>query len=262
MLPFLQDIWRPVLEITVISILFYQLFRLIQGTRGVQLIKGVVLVLLLFFIVQQLKLDTITWLLTKIVPVAVIAILVIFQPELRWALERLGRKSFFSSTDTEEKLLDIITEAASLLARKRIGALIAIEAEVGLKNYIETGVRLDAQVSQELLVSIFNPKGPLHDGGVILEGDRVAAAACLFPLAQQQRLSRALGTRHRAAIGLTEETDSVVVVVSEETGGISLARDGKITRDLDRVRLKRILENLLLVHKEKHSSKLKKVVIK
>ncbi|MBI1870614.1 MAG: TIGR00159 family protein [Chlamydiae bacterium] len=245
-LPSFPSLWRPVLEIGVMAVFFYYLFRYIRGTRAVQVLKGLIILIVIFFLAQRLRLETVNWLLTKVFPVAVIALIILFQPELRRVLASLGGNPFLPSLGRSEGVLDKIVEAGHILSKRRIGALIAIEDEVGLKNYIESGVKVDAVVSTELLMTLFHPKTPLHDGGVIIEGDHVAAAACLFPLTQQPNIEKSMGTRHRAALGLTEETDAVVIVVSEETGKITVAMDGKFSGNLDQDRLKEVLRARLI----------------
>lgn len=243
---FLSKMWRPVLEITVLTVFFYYLFGLIRGTRAVQVLKGLIILLVIFFLAQRLKLDTINWILGRVFPVAVLILFIIFQPELRRALANLGSNPFLPSLGRNEAVLDIIAEACYIMSKKRIGALIAIEDTVGLKNYIESGVRVDATVSPELLMTIFFPKNPLHDGGVVIEGGHVAAAACLFPLTQRQDIEKSMGTRHRAALGLSEETDAVIVAVSEETGKLSVAIEGNLIEVVDEESLKRILKERLI----------------
>jgi len=252
-LHWLANTWRPILEISVMALFFYYIFLFIQGTRAVQILFGLFLIVSFFFLIQILKLDSLNWLISRIFPVAILSLLIIFQPELRRGLARLGGKPFMSFLSGEENVINIVSESAMVLSKKRIGGLIALEAEIGLKNYIESGIKLDARVSTELIVTIFTDKTPLHDGGVVIEGGMIAAAACLFPLTQLPKIAKTMGTRHRAAIGLSEETDAVVVVVSEETGSIAIAHQGNIIPDLDEVRLKRILRNVLVVTKEKKS---------
>lgn len=246
----LSSTWQRVLEILILWFIYYVVLLFIRGSRAVQLLKGLIIIALLLVITQLLGLTTISWIITKIFPISVLAFLIIFQPELRRGLARLGQ---FGAMLKEEKIIDEIVKSASILSKKKIGALIAIEREIGLRPYIESGIILDSKVTSELINTIFMPNTPLHDGGVIIQGGTIVAAGCLFPLSQDQKLSRTMGTRHRAAIGLTEETDSVVVVVSEETGAISISIAGKLTRDLDREILSKILNNLLNPQKQKRS---------
>ena len=237
-------LWRPVLEILFIWILLYSIIRFFQGTRAMQVLMGLVILAILFNIAKALELNTINWVLTKLFAVGVVAFLIIFQPELRRGLARIGQNTMFSPFLKKGGTIDELVQACEHLSRSKIGALLAIEREVGLKNYIESGLLLDAKVSAELLITLFFPNTPTHDGGVIIQGERVAACGSLFPLSQNPELSRALGTRHRAAVGLTEESDAAVIVVSEETGAISVSVYGKLTRDLDPEGLRRVLMNL------------------
>ena len=240
----LFSIWRPVLEILFIWALIYYLIRFFQGTRALQVLMGLIILAVLFNIAKALQLNTINWVLTKLFAVGVVAFLIIFQPELRRALARIGQNTFMGAFLKKGGTIDELIQACEHLSRNRIGALVAIERDVGLKNYIESGITLDSKASAEILITLFTPNTPTHDGGVILVGERIAACGSLFPLSQNPDLARALGTRHRAAIGLTEETDAVCVVVSEETGAVSLAVYGKLTRDLDSEGLRRVLTNL------------------
>jgi len=242
--PPLLALWRPILEILFIWILLYSLIRFFQGTRALQVLMGLVILAVIFNIAKVLELHTINWVLTKLFAVGVVAFLIIFQPELRRALARIGQNTMFSPLLKKGGTIDEVVQASEHLSRSKIGALIAIEREVGLKNYIESGLMLDAKVSAELLITLFFPNTPTHDGGVILQGERIAACGSLFPLSQNPHLSRSLGTRHRAAVGLSEESDAVSVVVSEETGAISVAVYGKLTRDLDGEGLRRVLTSL------------------
>ena len=229
---FILTLWKPILEIIIIWWVIYALFRLIQGTRAVQVLMGVIFFALMFQGTRLLGLQTINWVMGKLLAIGVIALLIIFQPELRRALARLGQNTMLRSFLKEGGLLDEVVRACEVMSKKKVGALIAIEREVGLKNYVESGISIDAQVTTELLLSIFFPKSPLHDGGVIIVGDRIASCGSLFPLTQNTNISKSLGTRHRAAIGLTEETDAVSIVVSEETGRISLAIEGQFLSNI------------------------------
>ncbi len=235
------DYLKPVLEILIIAFAVYNILFFIRGTRAMQILKGVLLLLAAVFLANLLKLDTINLLLEKIFPVAIIAIIVIFQNELRRALAIIGGNTFFSPYNQHETMLHTIAEAASWIAKKRIGALIAIENEVALRPYIESGVKIDAEVTLALLTTIFHPNTSLHDGGVIIQGNRVAAAGCLFPLSTHRVSYHSSGTRHLAALGLSEESDAVVIVISEETGRISMAFQGKLVQNLDEERLTKAL---------------------
>jgi len=232
------------LEILFIWGLIYYLIRFFQGTRAIQVFMGLVIIAVIFNIAKILELNTINWVLTKLFAVGVVAFLIIFQPELRRALARIGQNTFRGGFLKKGGPVDELIQACEYFSRHRIGALIAIERDIGLKNYIESGILLDAEVSQELLITLFTPNTPTHDGGLIIVGDRITSCGSLFPLTQSQDLPRVLGTRHRAAVGLTEETDAVCVIVSEETGQISVAAQGKLTRDLDSEGLRKILIHL------------------
>ena len=233
------------LEMLVLSALFYYAILFFRGTRGAQVLLGFVTAMIAMLILTRIfHLDTLNWLLQQFSVYLVVAFLIIFQPEIRRALAELGKQHVFASTLRERGILDEVVEAVSRLAADKIGALIAIEREIGTRAVQETGTRVDSLVNAELLATIFFPHTPLHDGGVVIEGDRVRAAACVFPLSGRD--IGKLGTRHRAAVGLSEETDALVVVVSEETGAISLAYKGRLIRGLDEARLRRILSSVLL----------------
>ncbi len=237
----LATYWKIALEIVILWYAIYSMLLLIKGTRTEQLLKGLLIIGLIFVVTQQMKLEVINWMLTRIFPISVIALVVIFQPELRRGLAQLGQ---FGIYQEDMMVIDEICEAAISLSRRRIGALIVIQREVGLKTYVESGVPIDAKVMAETIGSIFAPNAPLHDGAVIIERDRIVAAGCLLPLTQEANIAKTLGTRHRAAIGLTEETDAVTIIVSEETGGISVAAGGKLTHNVGEENLKNILKGI------------------
>ena len=223
-----------VIDILVVAVLIYEFLVLVKGTRALQMLLGVGVLGLLIWIARVARLTTVNWLVTTLLPYGVFAAIVVFQSEIRHALAKLGRQLSFKRLGpqtTTESYEDIVL-AANLFSENSTGALIVIQREIGLRTYIESGVPLDAQLSYELLATVFRPSAPLHDGAVIVRKDRIAAAACFLPLSMNPVLSTQLGTRHRAAIGITEETDAVAVVVSEETGSIGLAVAGKIERDL------------------------------
>ncbi len=240
--------WPAVLDILIVAFLFYQVLVFIKGTRAVQMALGVTLIVAFFYFSRWSELETVSWLLTNILPYFVFAIIVIFQSEIRRALAHFGKAPFFSgfSGINRNELYDEIVLAVTTLASNQTGGLIVIERDIGLKTYIESGIAVDAAMSYDLLVTVFNPSVPLHDGAVIIQNGRIAAAACFLPLTVKPRLSKELGTRHRAAIGVTEETDAVAIIVSEETGSIAFAHDGEIERFLDadtlRLRLKNAFE--------------------
>ena len=237
--------WTAVLDIVVVAVIIYQLLVFIKGTRAVQMALGLALIVVFFYFSRWIALETVSWMLTNILPYFVFVIIVIFQHEIRRALVRFGQAPLFGgfSTINRNEFYDEIVLAVTTLATNQTGALIVIERDIGLKTYIESGIALDAALSYDLLVSIFNPSVPLHDGAVIIQNRRIAAGACFLPLTVKPRLSKELGTRHRAAIGVTEETDAVAIVVSEETGAISFAHDGEIERYLDPDTLRQRLRN-------------------
>ncbi|MFH0838906.1 MAG: diadenylate cyclase CdaA [Candidatus Omnitrophota bacterium] len=236
--------WKPVVEILVLWFILYRILLFIKNTRAVQLFKGLIVLAVIFLVIQELELDTLNWILTKLFALSIFAFLIIFQPELRRGLAKIGQDHLFGFFVKEERIINEIINAVINLSKKKIGALIAIERETGLKAYTESGTIIESKATAELLETIFIPNSPLHDGGVVIQQDRIAAAGCLFPLTQNQKISKTLGTRHRAAIGLTEETDAIVLVVSEETGAISISLEGGLSRDLNKDALERILKEL------------------
>jgi diadenylate cyclase len=223
--------WWDLIDIAIVAFLIYQLLLLIRGTRAAQMVLGGGFFIALFFLARSLQLETVDWLIRNLAGYIVFAIIVLFQHDIRRALAHFGRARFFRyferGADAEGTIEEIV-EAVASLALRRVGALIILERQTGLRNYIEGGIPLDATVTFDLLATIFQPGSPLHDGAVILQGNRVAAAACFLPLSVNPRIDHSLGTRHRAALGLTEENDAVAVVVSEESGKISLVVDGEI----------------------------------
>ena len=240
--------WSDVLDIAIVSLIVYELLLLIRGTRAVQMALSGACLLGLYFLSQWLQLETVNWVIRNLAAYIVFVIIVLFQSDIRRALAHFGRAPFFKYFERGEHADETIEElvvAASSLAARRTGAIIVLERQIGLRNYIEGGIPLDALVTYDLLASIFQPASPLHDGAVIVQGDRIAAAACFLPLSVNPRVSRDLGTRHRAALGLTEENDAVAIVVSEETGAISLARNGDLERSLTADTLRTQLHTLL-----------------
>lgn len=241
--------WLDLVDILIVAFLIYQLLQFIRGTHAVQMALGALVLVLLYWLSQLLHLETVNWLLRTFMPYLVFGIIVVFQSEIRKVLAQLGKTPLpgvFGSPRTEE-VIDEVVLAGTTLAAQRTGAIVVIERDMGLRSYIETGIALDAYVTYDLLISIFNPGTPLHDGAVIIQGNRVAAAACFLPLTVNPQLSRELGSRHRAAIGVTEDTDALAVVVSEETGVISLVVGGRIRRELDGASLKSALLDVLEV---------------
>lgn len=239
-------------DMVIVAFALYKLYVIIRDTRALALLKGLIVLLIATVISRWLGLNVINWLLNKTMTVVLVALPVVFQPELRRALEQLGRgklfkKSVFLDEQEQESLLDELGKAVTVLAKNKIGALIVLERETGLSDYIETGIKVDGLVSNEFLINIFIPNTPMHDGAAILRGDRIMAAGCLLPLTEDRSLNKELGTRHRAAIGITEQTDAAVIVVSEETGTISLSRGGRLVRDLDAESLKEKLRPLFTI---------------
>jgi diadenylate cyclase len=242
------SVW-DIADILVVSVLIYMVLKLIRGTRAVQMATGALLLVGIFYVSRWSRLDTLNWLVRNVLGYLVFAIIVLFQSDIRRALAHLGRAPFFRYFADEGSADDSIEElviAANMLAAQRIGAIIAIERLIGLRSYIEGGISLDAVLTYDLILSIFQPSSPLHDGAVIVQNDRVAAAACFLPLTVNPKLAKELGSRHRAAIGLTEENDAVAIVVSEESGKISLVVDGQIERGLGTDELRSRLRSLVL----------------
>ena len=239
---------RSVVDILLVAFLIYQFLLLVRGTRAVTMLTGVGALAIAFYIAHLSNLRTLDWLVGTILPYSIFALIVIFQSEIRQALARLGRNLTLSrsSQNSGSDAYDDVVMAASTFSQDQTGALVVIEREIGLRTYIESGVALDAYLSYDLLATLFRPSAPLHDGAVILQKDRVAAAACFLPLSMNPLLSTQLGTRHRAGIGITEETDAVSVIVSEETGSISIAVGGQVERDITPERLRQRLGELLM----------------
>ncbi len=237
-----------VIDIALVTFVFAGLFYLVRGTRAVILLRGILLVAFVAVLASTfLNLTAFNWLIRNSIPALLVAIPVIFQPELRRAFERLGRpRSLWGArtTDATTKFLATLSRAASALSRQELGALMIVEGRTGLQEYIDTGVRLDADVSVDLLLTIFNKHTNLHDGAVIIRDERLLAASCMLPLSENPDVDRDLGTRHRAALGVTESTDAIAIVVSEETGAMSVAYNGRLTRNLDEGNLNRLLTNL------------------
>lgn len=248
--------WLDAIDVLVVTVVFYQFYMLIKRTRAVQLVKGVMVLLIVYLLAKYFQLRTISWILAKLFQMFVIAIPVVFQPELRKLLEQLGRGRFITrhpltqGIDSLEQIVEELVRCTQVLSKNRIGALIVIERKTGIQDFVETGIKIDGMVSSEFLVNIFIPNTPLHDGAVIIRSDRVAAAGCFLPLSENPNIQKDLGTRHRAALGLTEITDALAIVVSEETGAISVGLDGALTRFMD----DKMLRELLLKELELNSS--------
>ncbi len=247
--PQATDMATAVLDILIVALLIYEFLKLIRGTRATPMLMGVFVLARAFVAAQFAELRTLDWLMTTLLPYGIFAMIVVFAAEIRHALARLGRKlaSSRSSAANSESYDDVVL-AANLFSQNQTGALMVIEREIGLRTYIESGVALDAHISYDLLATIFRPSAPLHDGAVIIQKDRVAAAACFLPLSMNPILSTQLGTRHRAGIGITEESDAIAVIVSEETGAISIAVAGQIERDITPDELRERLSVLLRRH--------------
>lgn len=238
-----------VIDIFVVSVMIYEFLALIKGTRAALMLVGVAVLAIAFYFSRLGELSTLNWMIGTLLPYAAFALIVIFQSEIRQALARLGRRLTFGRTSAAEgDAYDDIVLAANLFSQNQTGALMVIEREIGLRTFIESGVPMDAKLSYDLLATIFRPSAPLHDGAVIIQKERIAAAACFLPLSMNPVLSTQLGTRHRAGIGITEETDAIAVIVSEETGAISLAISGTIERDLTVEHLRERLGKLLRRH--------------
>ncbi len=240
---------RDIIDMTIVAVVFYKLFMLIRETRAEQLIKGLLILLIATKLSQWSELYVTHFILQNTMTLGLIALLIVFQPELRRALEYIGRSSLLSKSiaelaveELDEKVKEIVDAVASL-SRQKIGALIIIERETGINDVIETGNVIESKISSSLLINIFIPNGPLHDGAVVIRNDRIMAAGCFLPLTENPNLSKELGTRHRAGIGITESTDALSVMVSEETGAISIAKEGKISRFLDVKTLTKIIKD-------------------
>jgi diadenylate cyclase len=241
--------WWDVLDIAIVSIIFYEFLKLIRGTRAVQMAAGSLLLVALFYMSQLAPLQTLNWMIQNLLVYVAFAAIVIFQSDIRRALAHFGQAPFFRYFNRQEAANETIEElvvAAEMLSSQKIGAIIAIEREIGLRNYIESGIPLDATLTYDLILTIFQTGSPLHDGAVIVQEDRIAAAACFLPLTVNPRVSRELGTRHRAAIGLTEENDAVAIVVSEERGHMSFAMNGRIDRSLSSDQLRERLRTFVV----------------
>jgi diadenylate cyclase len=245
--------WQDGIDILLVSFILYRLFLIVKGTRAFQMLMGLATLLAAFLVSRGMGLYTVDWLIQSFWSYIVLALIILFQPEIRRALAQMGANPLTQRlTPMEEfKYIEEIVRACVSLANKRIGAIFVIERNTELKDIVEMGVTLDAKISKELLTSVFLPSSPIHDGAAILKGDRVIAAGCFLPLSLSENLSKTLGTRHRAAIGITEETDAVVLVISEETGSISVSSGGQMTRELDAAALRRVLTRIFSRVREK-----------
>ncbi|MFT6574323.1 MAG: diadenylate cyclase [Paracoccaceae bacterium] len=249
---FLSTHWRAAVEILVLWILIYQIYRVFRATRGARILVGLAVVVILFTLTSQvLELKVIEWIIKSAAAILAFALLIIFQPELRNGLARLGSANLFSFSTTQQKVfLELLTESVVKLSKKRFGALFAIERGISLEDFESTGVTIDSVFSVELVATIFHPKTALHDGGLILKKERIASASCIFPVSQKDLSDRSLGLRHRAGFGISEETDAIAVIVSEETGAISIVVEGKIFRNLTEEEFREKLEEIFITHGE------------
>ena len=253
----ITDIWiifKVTVEITILWFTFYRMLVFFEGTRAFQVLKGIVYLLVAFLASELFGFQTLNWLLTKLFGISVIAFLIIFQQEIRQGLARLGQQHLFNITLEESEIITIIDEissAAFKLAQKKIGCLIAIERENKLQTYIESGIFIDSEITSELIQGIFAPNSPLHDGGMIIRGKKIIASSCLFPLSDNLKISKTMGTRHRAALGISEQTDAIILVVSEETKDISLVLDGRLVSIANQGTLTDTLKNLLITQNKK-----------
>ncbi len=239
--------WRPGLEILILAVVIYYALRFIRGTRGWAVVTGFLVVILTFVLITSLlDLEVLRWLMVSFLAFFSVSVVVIFQPELRRMLAELGNLPMFATAHEQRESIEVIIQTAERLSEVRIGALIAIEQSIQLQEAVGSGIPVNCDATPEMLEAIFFPNNAIHDGGVILKGDRIAFAACIFPLTQRQDLSKSLGTRHRAAIGLSEETDAIIVVVSEETGAVSYAYKGQLTRGVELEALRSFLTSVLV----------------
>src|SRR5277367_4226 len=239
MLDFLGNIreivrWQDLVDILLVCIIVYRVLLLIRGTRAVQMLTGFGIILIFYYLAERLKFHTLHTILVKFFDNLILILIVVFQDEIKKALTQVGRNPFFTTTNTIEEvgIVEELCQAAAILAQQRVGALIVLERETGLKNYVEAGTAVDSKVTADLIVSVFHPTSPIHDGALIIRNSRVSSAGCLLPISRDPTVNKELGTRHRAALGLTHETDAVVVGVSEERGEISLVHHGTMQRDL------------------------------
>ncbi len=244
---YVEDYWRHAVEILILAVILYNGYRFLKATRGARILTGLLVVLLgITLISQLLQLEVMNWLLSRFSVFLAIGLVVIFQPELRRVLAELGSHRFFSMNGTEDSHVDDLLEAMVQLSHKRCGALFAVQRGIDLKQYAESGIHMDAVISPELINTVFFPKTSLHDGGAIIEKGRIVAAGCVFPVSQKEVRDRNIGLRHRAGLGITEETDAIALVVSEETGALSLCFKGKLEHDLEEDKLRARLQHILM----------------
>lgn len=254
-----MDYLSNTIDILLVWYVVYKLLMVIRGTKAVQLLKGIFVIVIIRSIASIAGLDTLSWIMQQALTWGFLAVIIIFQPEVRRALEQLGRGRIFSRSVIQEdeeqrKIIDALLKSVRYMGKRRIGALISIEKETGMNDYIETGIPMHSFITSELLINIFIPNTPLHDGAVIIQKNQIAAAACYLPLSENPFISKELGTRHRAALGISEVTDSLTIIVSEETGAISVTRNGDLYRNLTEEEFQEILEHQLLSEIEKNES--------
>ncbi len=254
LLDFVGEHWRSAVEIGILTVVIYYSYLYFRGTRGAKVLTGLLVLLLTLTLVSYfLQLQVIYWLIRSFTAFLAIALVVIFQPELRRALAALGSQHIFASATQNRETIELLAETAFDLSNRQLGALIALERDTNIQPFAESGVKIDCEVSPELIVTIFHPKTPLHDGGLVIRNDRILAAACIFPVSQRQDLDRNLGLRHRAGLGITEESDAISIIVSEETGIVSICHRGRIEQNFDPEGFKRRLGQLLLLEKYEES---------
>ncbi|MDR0376054.1 MAG: diadenylate cyclase CdaA [Treponema sp.] len=242
----MYDIIRPALDITILALLLYMTYGLLVKTQAVQMIKGAGFLALVYGLATWLKLTTLVWILKALAPGVLIAVAIVFQPELRKIILRLGQSEFFRpNAKPNPGHLEAVITAAEILSQKRRGALVVFPRKINIKNIIDTGTKLNAEISSSLIVAIFEFDGPLHDGAMIIQHERIVAAGCFLPLSEQQDIKKSFGTRHRASLGMSEQSDAVILVVSEETGAISFAFDGRLYYDLSSIEAARKLQELI-----------------
>ncbi|MEK6539609.1 MAG: diadenylate cyclase CdaA [Deltaproteobacteria bacterium] len=244
--------WIDLIDILIVTFVVYRLILLVKGTRAERMLWGLAVIVLVYFVSQRMELFTLHWILSNFLSSIVIIVIVVFQRDIRRVLVQVGRTSFFSrGLGLKEELLEELTKAAFQMSKNKTGALIVLERDVGLGDYLDVGVEVDAKVSSEMVLSIFNPTSPVHDGAAIIRKGRISRVGCFLPLARDPEISKSLGTRHRAALGLTEDTDAVIIVVSEETGEVSLVVNREIIRDLDAGTFLKKLRDIFITSEEK-----------
>ncbi|QKS69826.1 TIGR00159 family protein [Paenalkalicoccus suaedae] len=254
------DVITIIVDIVLVAYVIYKLIMIIRGTRAVQLVKGITVILAVWFLSGFLGLNTLQFIMQQAVTYGLLAIIIIFQPELRRALEQLGRGRFFSSSGGENEQevkenIEHLINASKYMGKRRIGALITLERDTGMSDYVETGIAMNAKLTSELLINVFIPNTPLHDGAVIIKNDEILAAGCYLPLSENPFISKELGTRHRAALGVSEVSDAITIAVSEETGSISVAMEGDLHRNVDEAALRKLLVNGLFKQENGGSSR-------